>query len=467
MEQTHVEQIEDIEVDKAIELKAMANMLNRAEGFTLAFALCNFPNERKELVSELRQMLDDYAITEIEFEKPIENLINELIPRLPEHSKAIFIYGLERSIDPDKSSPLVGNLNISRNLFPKYISCPFVIWIPAYALSVIMRHAPDFFSWRSSIFQFQSAPEKVFQMSGQMASEGSMAVSNLTVKEKEERIKAIKNLLDDYQSLPPDESNRRSQAMLMSRLGEIYWMIGKPEEAIEYLQQALMMDREIGDRQEEGIGLGNLGNAYADKGQLGKTIEYQKHALEIAKEFKDKQNESTWLGNLGAAYADMGQLEKAIEYYQQALVINREIGNKRSEGIRLGNLGSAYYSLGQIEKAIEYYQQALVIDKEIGDKRGEGVDLGSLGNAYNEIGQLEKAIEYHQQALVIAKEIGDKQNEGLWLGNLGSAYIRLGQLDKAREYLNQALAIAREIIYPRLEDFVLEKLETLKDDNQD
>ncbi len=41
-----------------------------------------------------------------------------------------------------------------------------------------------------------------------------------------------------------------------------YRVLGQVDQAIEYYEQALVISREIGDRQGEGADLGNLGRAY-------------------------------------------------------------------------------------------------------------------------------------------------------------------------------------------------------------
>ncbi|MBW2637871.1 MAG: tetratricopeptide repeat protein, partial [Deltaproteobacteria bacterium] len=279
-----------------------------------------------------------------------------------------------------------------------------------------------------------------------------------------------RTLIDLYLDLLPKDhfndtsllDNPQSHSAVLGNLGNAYGDIGQVEKAIEYYEQALVISKEIGDRQGEGNHLGNLGNAYINLGQVEKAIEYYEQALVISKEIGDRQGEGIWLGNLGNAYRNLGQVEKAIEYHEQALVISKEIGDRRGEGKHLGNLGNAYGDIGQVEKAIESYEQALVISKEIGDRRGEGKRLGNLGNTYRNLGQVEKAIEHHEQALVISKEIGDRRGEGIWLGNLGNTYSDLGQVQKAIEYYEQALVIGKEIKDPRIINFCEENLKSIK-----
>ncbi|MBI5960079.1 MAG: tetratricopeptide repeat protein [Chloroflexi bacterium] len=241
------------------------------------------------------------------------------------------------------------------------------------------------------------------------------------------------------------QDHRRDQASHLLHLGNNYKNLGQVAHAIEFYQQSLDIDHEIGHRSGEANSLMGLGLVYADLGQVERAIEFYQQALVIQREIGDRRGEGADLGNLGNAYRNLGQVERAIEYYQQALVIDREIGDRRGEGADLGNLGIAYRNLGQVERAIEYYQQALVIDREIGDRRGEGNQLGNLGLAYADLGQVERAIDFYQQALVIRREIGDRRGEGNDLGNLGLAYADLGQVERAIEYYQQALVIRREI----------------------
>jgi tetratricopeptide (TPR) repeat protein len=238
---------------------------------------------------------------------------------------------------------------------------------------------------------------------------------------------------------------RRGEGSIAGNLGLAYSDLGQVERATEYYWQALVIAREIGDRQNAGNQLGNLGNAYSDLGQVERAIEYYQEALVIAREIGGRRNEGIWLGNLGTAYHSLGQMERAIESYEAALVIARKIGDRHGEGAQLGNLGNAYHALGQVEQAIEYHEQALGISREIGDRRNEGNQLGSLGNAYYSLGQVERAIEYFKETLVIAREIGDRRNEGNELGSLGNAYYSLGQVERAIESYEAALGIAREI----------------------
>jgi len=159
----------------------------------------------------------------------------------------------------------------------------------------------------------------------------------------------------------------------------------------------LVVLREIGDRRGEGVLLGNLGIAYYALGDARRAIEFYEQALVIDRDAKhgDRRGEGADLGNLDLAYYALGDARKAIEFHEQALVIDRDAkhGDRRGEGADLGNLDLAYYALGDARKAIEFHEQALVIDRDAkhGDRRGEGADLGNLGSAYYSLGDARQA----------------------------------------------------------------------------
>ena len=238
---------------------------------------------------------------------------------------------------------------------------------------------------------------------------------------------------------------RKAEADKLLQQGIEQFQISQFTAALQSWQQALIIYRQIKDRQGEGQSLGSLGNAYRNLGDYTKAIEYQSSSLAIAREIKDRLGEGQSLGNLGNAYDALGDYTKAIEYHTSHLAIAREIKNRRGEGQSLGNLGIAYDALGEYTKAIEYYSSSLAIAREIKNRRGEGAALGNLGLAYYALGEYTKAIEYHTSRLAIAREIKDRQGEGTALGNLGNAYRNLGDYTKAIEYQSSSLAIAREI----------------------
>ena len=64
----------------------------------------------------------------------------------------------------------------------------------------------------------------------------------------------------------------------------------------------------------------------------GSAIKFYEQALLIDREIGDRRGEGAALGNLGIAYATLGETRRAIKFFEQTLFIDREIGDRRGEG---------------------------------------------------------------------------------------------------------------------------------------
>ena len=91
--------------------------------------------------------------------------------------------------------------------------------------------------------------------------------------------------------------------------------------------------------------------------QYDKAKEYLQKALAIRTEIGDRNGEGTCYGNLGTVFQSLGRYDKAKEYLQKALLIATEIGDREAVGSCYGNLGTMFQLLGQYDKAKEYLQK--------------------------------------------------------------------------------------------------------------
>ncbi|MCK4937205.1 MAG: tetratricopeptide repeat protein [Methanosarcinales archaeon] len=456
--------------DHLSKLDEVITLLSISNDLTIAFVRCNEPVLCHALDNEIRQRVgNEIFIYDIQMDinstNLIKNLQNAMHSALYNTQKkankkvAFFVFGLDNAIEKKnqegKSEALV-LLNMMREEFLN-INHTLILWINSASLSMILKEAQDFFSWRTTVFEFDLERKEQARM---VADFGETDLQFLDKEGLEERWTNYTRLLKEYQEKGIQDASKFADWNY--NLGVIKLLMGFADESLKYFQKSLIFLEKVPDKNKTSNIFSSFGIAYSNLGQVEKAIEYYEKALVIAKEIGDRRGEGSDLGNIGNAYSHLGQVKKAIEYYEKALVVAKEIGDRHGEGNWFGNLGNAYSNLGQVEKAIEYYDRALVIAKEIGDKRNEGTNLGNTGNAYSDLGQVEKAIEYYDQALLISKEIGDRRGEGNHLGNLGIAYRNLGQVEKAIEYYDQALVIGKEIKDPSLINFCEKNIKSIK-----
>ena len=323
--------------DHLSKLDEIITLLSISDDLTIAFVRCNEPVLCHALDDEIKQRMGNEIfiydiqmdINSINLIKNLQNAVqSDLYNTLKKANKkiAFFVFGLDDAIvkknKEGKSEALV-LLNMMREEFLKFNHI-LILWINSASLSMILKEAPDFFSWRTTVFEFELERKEQVKM---VADFGETDLQFLDKKELEERWVYYTELLKDYQENGIKDASKFADWNY--NLGMIKLLMGYAGEALDYFEKSLAFSEKLANK----IGTANS------------------------------------LGRLGNVYTYLGQVEKAIQYYEKALVIDREIGERRGEGNRLGNLGLAYRNLGQVEKAIEYYQKALEIGKEIKDQR--------------------------------------------------------------------------------------------------
>ena len=272
--------------------------------------------------------------------------------------------------------------------------------------------------------------------------EGMLCISLATICKDQNKFVEAKELYERATSIMNKTGNKEYEEYACVELGTVLYSLSEFEKSIGYLNKALEIAIEIGDREGEGRCYNNLATV-SSLGDYVKANEYVEKALAIAIEIGDRYGEGTCYNNLATAFS-LGDYVKANEYGEKALAIAIEIGDREGEGIRYGNLGSLFLSLGNYVKANEYLEKALAIAIEIGDRKGEGTCYNNLA-IVSSLGDYVKANEYVEKSLSIAIEIGDRNGEGTCYNNLATVFSSLSDYVKANEYLEKALAIKIEI----------------------
>jgi tetratricopeptide (TPR) repeat protein len=147
---------------------------------------------------------------------------------------------------------------------------------------------------------------------------------------------------------------------------------GDLEAAVAHLRQAIELFGDSGDPQGEGIARNNLGDGYRQLGRPDEAIDQLQQALAVQQE-ADRPGSRYTLGTLGDLHYDTERYEDALRYYEHALALHIAIGDRRSAGrVRLG-LGRALTALGREEAAREQLDQARVILNELGDPKAASI----------------------------------------------------------------------------------------------
>ena len=251
------------------------------------------------------------------------------------------------------------------------------------------------------------------------------------------------------QRLGESREAKRIVAGSLNDLGNVYSHQGRWGEARECYEKALLICRELGNRQGEEQTLGNLGIVYGDQGRWEEAIKCFEQGLSVFRELGDRHGEGKGLMNMGIVYADQGRWGEAIECYEKALIICRELGDRQGEGKTLGNLGTVYARQGRWEEAIECLEQDLAICCELGNRRGEAFALGNLGQLQAIQGNFSEALAIYTRMLSIFEDIGDPVSIAKCHRRMAYFVLKLEDVESCFNHLSQALSLTLQI-HPKL-----------------
>jgi tetratricopeptide (TPR) repeat protein len=207
---------------------------------------------------------------------------------------------------------------------------------------------------------------------------------------------------------------------------------------------ALDSARRAGNRQGEAWVLNNLGEALCIN-QESEGIGYLEKAVAIRSEIGDRRGEAQAVGNLADAFERLGRTAEAIDLLQQARDLNRLVGNRYGEGVALVNLGAALLDQGHAEEAVVPLEQAYSTFTEIGYLDGVGYGMHYLGECHLSLGRDAEAMNCLREAVISHQSAGSRHKQALTLRSLGGVQARNGLADEARQSWAQAAAIFDEL----------------------
>lgn len=235
--------------------------------------------------------------------------------------------------------------------------------------------------------------------------------------------------------------DKNDEGMVLNNIGTL----AAPSDALKALEQAALLFRSVGNKKGEALTFHNIGNVYNANSQNQKAIEYFERALALRREIGERKDEAYTLSQMGGLYSVIGKQAKAIEMFNAALPILLEVKDRSGQAYTLNFMGRAYDSLGERQKALDYYKRSLALMKLIGDRRGAAGLLHNIGREYGVLEEKRESLDYLGQALVIFREIGDLNAEATTLSGIGRTYYQLGDNKNAMEFYEQALALAKKI----------------------
>jgi len=159
--------------------------------------------------------------------------------------------------------------------------------------------------------------------------------------------------------------SKHEQATVTLRRGLIARERQDYDEAEKHFQDALAIQRDLGDDKNVAIVLSDLGGLARERKDYDAAEKYYREALELSQKVGDKEGQTVRIGNLGLLALNRKQWNEAHQWYEQALALAREVG-------RIDEVARMQYGLARVREeegwpdlALPLAQEALAIRERL------------------------------------------------------------------------------------------------------
>lgn len=423
---TIARQLEDPKV--AGEVSKLALLIRETNRSLLAFALYRSAGEREVAVRVLKERLN-LPVIEFTLSAEQRDPVRLLLEVPMEPRACVFYYDLEASL-PD----VAGYANLQREQFAE-VPHAEVFWVTEHGLRQIGTLAPDFWSWRSGVFDLRSnQAESSFQVMQ------SVLAEPLNFRDRgdlDRQISMYQGLIQEYsQQDPPDD---RFLAGLQLRLASAFRLLGRIEQAEDHAREALVRCQRAGDKGAEASALHELGISALERWRLDEAEALHRQGLTISEQVGDEAGMATSYHDLGRVAELRQELDEAEQWYRKALGIYERLGLERDASDEYHYLGMVAHERGQLDRAEQWYRKALETFERLGLERHAAHGYHNLGLIAEDRLQLDQAEQWYRKALEIFERLGLELGAATEYHHLGIVAQERNQLDRAEQWYRRAL----------------------------
>ncbi|WP_420388312.1 tetratricopeptide repeat protein [Roseivirga sp.] len=187
--------------------------------------------------------------------------------------------------------------------------------------------------------------------------------------------------------------------------GAIYQRMGKNEESLLSLLEALKTAEEVGDLREQASINNELGNLYLGYSDWENALFYYKQAYNLVEEMGLTTAQISIKANMGNIYSDMKDFDSAISLMKEAFLIDNEMPLSLRANIYL-NLGSAFRQSEQYDSAFHYLNMSDSLSEAIQYDHLKPFIYYNLGNNHIAIDEMEVGKALLKNSVDWGKKLG-------------------------------------------------------------
>lgn len=255
----------------------------------------------------------------------------------------------------------------------------------------------------------------------------------------------LEKAISIFQELLPDRLPSSLRAAVLNDLGVAWQRKGDRERARQAYEEALAIERSLGESEKLGTLLINLAGCYAELEHPKEAIKaYEEGLLFLENMGGDLALRGQAWRKLGSLYLSQRSENKALWALRNSFYTWQEKENKREMAVTLQRIGDAYSAKYKWPEAVGSYMQAVTLWEALDDRRALAAAYLGLGRIYFDWERFQQAKQNYQRALDIAQEIGDTEIQARALISLGQVCTHTKEWEEGLNFYQKAISIKEE-----------------------
>ncbi|WP_442776270.1 tetratricopeptide repeat protein [Sphaerotilus montanus] len=421
-----------------VEFQRLAKSLIHGPQFQLLIVDCRDERLRAKVLESLALIQQQAGLRGAELVLDdsvgdVQALEARLVALAAEH-EVIHVLGANHWMDAGRWE----SFNLLRERLSTVARVRLLFWLKSESISLVAKHAPDVWAWRSGIYVFELNGlilEKADWLAHARLSANQMAKS-FDVRSMRECFQRIAQLRSLLAAIPQAADDIR--VPLLDELATLLTRFGDTEGALKIrIEEQLPLYKKLGNLRLQVVVLSRIADIFRIRGNLEEALRIcQEDILPVYAILGDERGRALTLDLIADILQAQGKFSDSLNIrIGETLPVYRRLGDLRTSAVVMGKVADVLYECGDIEESMRIrLEDELPVYDQLGDLRERAVAMGKIADVLYDRGEIDEALRMQREdVLPVFEKLGDVRSLLIGQANLAVLLAKRGRPSDEQE----------------------------------